>query len=94
MSLTCARLGPCLLAELVRIDDGRLPVAEVNRRLGAAADALQVRRPSYERVRVVVRQLRRERRAPSTAQILFEVATRARSPRDAAELVPVGILLP
>jgi len=89
VSLTCARLGPRLLEELVRIDDGRLPIAEVNRRLGAAADRLELRRPSYERVRMVVHQLRRQRRRPSTAQVLFDVATRARSPRAVADLVPL-----
>jgi hypothetical protein len=88
MSLTSARLGPRLLEELVRIDDGRLPIAEVNRRVGAAADRLQLRRPSYERVRVVVHQLRRNPRQPSTAQVLFEIAMRARSPREIADLVP------
>jgi hypothetical protein len=86
MGSTAARIGPRLLAELVRIDDGRLPIAEVNRRLGEAADGLGLRRPSYERVRVVVHSLRRYPGQPSTAQVLFEVATRARSPRAIAEL--------
>jgi hypothetical protein len=93
MCSTAARLGPRLLAELERIDDGRLPIAEVNRRLGEAADRLGLRRPSYERVRVVVHRLRRYPKAPSTGQVLFEIATRARSARALAELA-VGDVRP
>ena len=78
------RLRPRLLAALVRLDDPRLPIAEINRRLGEEAVRLGFRRPSYERVRVLVhelRRLRRRRRAgPSTSSVLLDVVFRVRPP--------------
>ena len=56
------RLRPRLVAALVRLDDPRVSIAEVNRRLGEEAVRLGCRRPSYERVRVLVQELRRLRR--------------------------------
>ena|SRR5438270_1273988 len=80
MPLTAARITPRLMRELARIDDGRLPVAEVNRRLGAAADRMGVRRPSYSRVRILVHELRRVRSQATTLQVLADISTRARPP--------------
>ena len=58
-----------------------VPIAEVNRRLGAEAERLGLARPSYQRVRVLVHQLRRiSGRRQTTAATLFEVAVRARPP--------------
>jgi hypothetical protein len=75
------RISPRLLAALVRLDDRRLPFAEVNRRIGAEAAKLGLARPSYQRIRVLLRQSRRLRRLrPSTTQLLVEVAFRARPP--------------
>jgi hypothetical protein len=62
------------------IDDGRMPIAEVNRRLGERAATLGLLRPSYERVRIMVHEQRRRRERPSTARVLAEVSTRARPP--------------
>jgi hypothetical protein len=77
----CApRISPRLLDALVRVDNRSLPIAEVSRRVGAEADRLGLPRPSYERVRVLVHELRRLRRGPSTASILVDVALRARPP--------------
>jgi hypothetical protein len=72
------RISPRLLAALARLDDRRVPIAEVNRRLGKEAERLGLRRPSYQRVRELVHQLRRFRRRPSTASVLADVALRAR----------------
>jgi len=72
------RISPRLLAELARIDEKAVPIAEVNRRLGAAAERLELPRPSYQRVRVLVHELRRVRREPRTRDVLIEVALRAR----------------
>jgi hypothetical protein len=80
VGLSAARFSPRLLAELGRIDDGRLPVAEVNRRLGAAADRLGVRRPSYERVRILVRERHSLRAQPTTLDVILDISTRARPP--------------
>ena len=74
------RFSPRLIDAIVRLDDRRIPVAEVNRRVGQEAERLGLRRPSYQRVRVLVHQLRRVRRQPTTAAVLLEVAVRARPP--------------
>jgi hypothetical protein len=74
------RLSPRLLEALVKLDDRAVPIAEVNRRVGAEAERLGFRRPSYQRIRVLVHQSRRARRSPTTAAVLFEVAVRARPP--------------
>jgi len=74
------RISHRLLRALDRLDDARLPIAEVNRRLGAEAHRLGLPRPSYQRVRVLVHQLRRLKRRPTTAGVLVGIAFRARPP--------------
>ena len=76
------RISYRLLQSLDRIDDHRLPIAEVNRRLGAEAWRLNLPRPSYQRVRELVHHLRRirARKGPSTGEVLFDIALRARPP--------------
>jgi hypothetical protein len=74
------RISPRLLRVLACLDDHRVPIAEINRRLGAEAERLGLRRPSYQRVRILVHQLRLYRRRPTTARVLLEVAFRARPP--------------
>ena len=65
---------------LRRVDDGRMPIAEISRRLGQVAEGLGLLRPSYECVRVAVHEERRWRAYPSTLQVLTEISTRARPP--------------
>jgi len=72
------RISPRLLRALDRLDDRSLRIAELNRRLGAEAERLGLRRPSYERVRELVHLLRRWRRRPSTSRVLLEVAYQRR----------------
>jgi hypothetical protein len=83
-----------LLEALVRLDDRSIPIAEVNRRLGAEADRLGLPRPSYQRVRELVHEARllRRRREPSTASVLLDIMFRVRPP-DAlvAQLSGVGV---
>ena len=74
------RFSPRLIDAIVRLDDRMVPIAEVNRRVGQEAERIGLRRPSYQRVRVLVHQLRRVRKQPTTATVLFEVAVRARPP--------------
>jgi hypothetical protein len=74
------RLSLRLIDAIVRLDDRMVPIAEVNRRVGNEAERLGLRRPSYQRVRVLVHELRRVRKQPTTATVLFEVAVRARPP--------------
>ena len=81
--VTCApRISARLLAALARLDNPALPVAEVNRRLGAEAARLGLTRPSYERIRVLLNEARhaRRRRGQTTAQVLVEIAFRLRPP--------------
>lgn len=72
------RIPQRLLEALARVDNPSLPIAEINRRLGAEAERLGLRRPSYQRVRVLVHQLRRWRRRPTTTSVLVDIAFRAR----------------
>lgn len=52
-----------LLDEIERQSRRRGPIAEINRRVGAAASRMGLPRPSYEQVRVLVHLARRLRRA-------------------------------
>jgi hypothetical protein len=82
MPMFAPRISFRLLQTLDRVDDPTLPIAEINRRLGAEAWRLGLPRPSYQRIRVLVHQLRRIRlrKGPSTGEILFDIALRARPP--------------
>jgi hypothetical protein len=82
----CApRLSPRLLAALERFDDGKLPIAELRRLVGAEAERLGLARPSYERVRVLTHDLRARRAEPTTADVLWDVAWRVRPPEAIAD---------
>ena len=75
------RISPRLVEAIVRLDDGRVPIAEINRRVGSEAERLGLRRPSYQRVRELVHQSRRLRRLrPTTTSVLVDVAFRVRPP--------------
>jgi hypothetical protein len=58
-----------LLDEIERLARGRLPIAEINRRVGAAAVRLELPKPSYEQVRVLVHEARALHGAPSTLSV-------------------------
>jgi hypothetical protein len=80
--LAAARISPQLYAALVRLDDEAVPIAEVYRRVGAEADRLEHPRPSYERIRVLVHELREEQRPePGYGGVLLDIAIRARPAR-------------
>jgi len=86
------RISPRLVRALDRLDDRRIPIAEVNRRLGAEAERLGLPCPSYQRVRVLIHRLRWLRRGPTTASVLWEVALRARPPEAIADhLSGIGV---
>ncbi len=78
---TCApRISERLLKALVRLDDRTVPIAETCRRLGDEADRARLTRPSYQRVRVLVHELRRVRPQPTTVSVLLDIAMRVRPP--------------
>jgi len=68
-----------LYGEIERIDDGRMPIMEICRRVGAAAERRGLTRQSYEQVRAHVHAIRRLRRV-SRAEILVDVTLRTRPP--------------
>lgn len=76
------RIPARLLDEIERLSRRRLPIAEINRRVGRAAWRMSLPRPSYERVRVLVHVARRLRRlGPETyAALAYEVAFRVKPP--------------
>src|SRR4051794_14649327 len=80
MTSFAPRISTRLLEALVRLDDPTLPIAEINRRLGAEATRLRLPRPSYQRIRVLLHQFRRLHRSPSTTTVLIDVALRLRPP--------------
>jgi hypothetical protein len=53
------RIGQKLLRVIARLDDRSVPIAELNRRVGASAERFGLTRPSYERVRELVHLMRR-----------------------------------
>jgi hypothetical protein len=70
-----------VLESIVRLDDRRLSIAEVNRRVGRDAQRLGYAKPSYQRVRELVHAAREARRGRnSTTRVVAEVALRIRPP--------------
>jgi hypothetical protein len=57
-----------------------MAIAELRRLVGTEADRLGLTRPSYERVRVLAHELRARRAEPTTAEVVWDVATRVRPP--------------
>jgi hypothetical protein len=80
MTSSAPRVDPRLVAALRRLDDGELPVAELNRRLGAVAEHLGLARPSYQCVRLLAREIRRGRATPGIGDVLLDIALRNRPP--------------
>jgi hypothetical protein len=68
------------LADIERLGDGKLSAAEITRMVGDTAERLGFRRPSYQQVRVLVREYRRRPKYASTAEVLVDVAFRLRPP--------------
>jgi hypothetical protein len=79
------RIDQRLLIALERLDDPVESVAELHRRLGVVADALDLPRPNYETVRLLVRRNRRSMRRPPRRDAVLDLALYTRSPRHAIE---------
>lgn len=82
MPAAAPRIDPRLVAALEFLDDARLPIAEVNRRIGEVALRYGMTKPSYEQIRVHVHTMRRIGSAPTTGQILLDIMFRARAPEE------------
>ena len=66
------RIPQRLLDEFERIYDDALPIADIHRELGASAARLGFPRPSYERVRQLVRSRRNPPPTESTLFVLYQ----------------------
>jgi len=92
MPVSAPRIDPRLVAALARLDDDRLPIAEVNRRLGDLALRFGFTKPSYEQVRVLVHATRSRAIGPTTGEVLLDIMLRARPPDALVEhLSGVGV---
>jgi hypothetical protein len=80
MASSAPRIDSRLVAAIERLDDPLVRIAETNRRVGAVADVLQLPRPSYEQVRAIVHQTRRQGRRPGAGDVLLDIAFRTRPP--------------
>jgi hypothetical protein len=76
------RISLQLRAHIERLAESSLSAAEITREVGKTAEGLGQTRPSYEQVRTLVREVRRRPKSPSTADVLLDIAFRAK-PADA-----------
>jgi hypothetical protein len=75
MYAAAPRLDRRLLEAVVRLDDTAVPIAELHRSLRKHAAKLDIPRPSYECVRLLVHDARRERaRQRANRETLIRVA--------------------
>lgn len=77
------RIGPELRAAIALADDGA-SAAEICRRVGAAAERLGLTRPSYQQVRVLLTEQRRQAPASrvSGRELLLDIWWRTRPATD------------
>lgn len=79
--MRCAtRLTPELVRLAASLARDDLSAAEIHRSLGERAAELGVPRPSYERTRQIVQDVRLEPVVPGWGEVLVDVAWRARPP--------------
>ncbi len=75
MCSSAPRLDRRLLETIVRLDDTSVPIAEIYRRSREHAAKLGIPRPSYECVRLLIHDARRERaRRRANRETLIRVA--------------------
>ncbi len=67
MPSAAPRIDSRLIAAMERFDQPGLAMADVHRRVGALAEEIGLTRPSYEQVRVLLHDLRTERRSRAGA---------------------------
>jgi hypothetical protein len=77
--------APRIDAQLVRVLErapADLSPADVTRLVGAAAEALELTRPSYQQIRVLLRAVREEQARVSNLDVLIDIALRTRPAYD------------
>jgi hypothetical protein len=80
MKRSAARVTMELHDLILAINDPLIPIAEICRLVGERADELGIARPSYERIRLLVRRARERGPEPTTTSVLVDVAMRSRPP--------------
>jgi len=80
VTTAAAQLDLWLVGAIDQADDGGRGIAEIWRSVALAAERGGRTRPSYERVRTRVHELRDRKVMPSTTEVLLDVALRLRPP--------------
>ena len=93
MTRSAPRIDPRLRACIECIAPEQHSIAETCRRVGALATELGLIRPSYEQIRVLVHEHTQRGLAPSTGEVLLDIAARSR-PADAILQHVAGTLAP
>jgi hypothetical protein len=76
------RIPPQLLEAIVRLDNRHRPIAETYRQIGVEADRLGLTRPSYQRIRVLVHEVRNMRPRLSVTDVLNLIVMPVRGVED------------
>jgi hypothetical protein len=76
------RISGRLLEAIVRLDDRGRPIAETYRRIGEEADRLGLTRPSYQRIRVLIHEVRNMRPRLSVTDVLELITMPVRGVED------------
>jgi hypothetical protein len=79
MPPSAPRLPQRLLDVVERLASRQVPIAEINRLVGAEAERMGLPRPSYQRVRQLVHEARAIRARPTRTRVAVDYALRARS---------------
>ncbi|MGE5272551.1 MAG: hypothetical protein ACM3QU_02100 [Verrucomicrobiota bacterium] len=79
------RISGRLIEAIVRFDDRDRPIADTYRRVGAEAERLGLTRPSYQRIRELVHQVRNVRPRLSVSELVRIVCTPLKSTDDGLE---------
>src|SRR5690242_20981291 len=79
---SAARFDPALVRLVERLAREDLSAADIHRAVGAKASELGTTRPSYERTRQLVHELRLEPLVPGWGDVLLDVDLRVRPPDD------------
>jgi len=69
------RISGRLIEAIVRFDDPSRPIAEIYRQVGAEAERLRLTRPSYQRIRELVHQVRNMRPRLTVSDLIRIVCT-------------------
>ena len=79
------RISGRLIEAIVHFDDPGRPIAETYRRVGAEAERLRLTRPSYQRIRELVHQVRNLRPRLTVSDLIRIVCTPLKGTDDGLE---------